>query len=99
MGILDTLKGDQLPTIDCLAARQCNNTRPSVHSGEHASSVWCIVSLSGQAAHLGEPAHAALRAKLLVLVALRLHALVVLMLRHFLPALLLDGTHLYFSFG
>jgi len=30
---------------------------------------------------------------------LRLHALVVFMLRHFFTALLLDGTHLDFSFG
>jgi hypothetical protein len=30
---------------------------------------------------------------------LRLHALVVFMLRHFFAALFLDGTHLDFSFG
>ena len=36
---------------------------------------------------------------LLVLVPLRLHALVVFMLRHFFAAFLLDGTHLDFSFG
>ena len=39
------------------------------------------------------------RTNLFVLVTLRLHALVVFMLRHFFAAFLLDGTHLDFSFG
>jgi hypothetical protein len=39
------------------------------------------------------------RTNLLVLVPLRLHALVVFVLRHFFAAFLLDGTHFGISFG